>query len=80
MTRLALAMLILLALTTLVWWFVARTVNAPTKPEPDGSNAQWEEYYIRMAGDARKTGDEKAAAEYESLARTYQQFDDPGNW
>ena len=70
MVRVLVAVLLLLALATVVMVILASR-STPRRPSPFASNTQWERYYRDMASQARGDGNEASAAEYESLARTY---------
>lgn len=76
MVRVMLFGLLLVAAAAVVLVIVLRRPPGLTPPPAHASNAEFAEYYRRMADSARRTGDPDSAANYEGMARTYSGLDD----
>jgi hypothetical protein len=82
MARIVVIALLVVAVA-IIGWTIGSAIARPThrvahdRPTAYASNAVWAEYYRRLAADARRSGNDASAADYDSLARTYETFDDP---
>lgn len=77
MTRLVLLALLILAAALVAWVVVmVLRVRGPALPPPTAPNARWAAYYEALAEQARRDGNTRSAAEYESLAATYRTLPD----
>lgn len=74
--------LVLFAALVVVAWVVVTAIRArqvvPVKPDALATNAQWAEYYRRLAADAHRSGDTASEAMYESLRQTHLGLDERG--